>query len=139
MMFPTPLEILMAWLAPLSRRLFAPVLDRLDELEYLIMARADDLVTRLNAATNELASDLRDIRAALQAATEGADAQVAEAVNAVLDRFESPISTLEAMGADQVDPVPAQPVGGQGEDPQPAPEDGAPLADEPGDLDPQDR
>lgn len=132
-MFPTFSELISAYLLPRVRALLAPVLERLDELEYLIMTRADDLVSRLNVATNELASDLRDIRAALEAATQDADAATADAVNAVLDRFESPISTLEAMGADQVDPVPDQPAPTE-------PSDNPPLAEEPGELesDPRD-
>lgn len=131
-MFPTLSELISAYLLPRVRALLAPVLDRLDELEFLIMTRADDLVSRLNVATNELASDLRDIRAALAEATAGSDTKVAQAVNAVLDRFEAPISTLEAMGADQVDPVPDAPAPTE-------PSDNPPLAEEPGDLEPSDQ
>lgn len=126
-MFPTFAELLSAYLLPRVRALLAPVLERLDELEILIMARADDLVSRLNVATNELASDLRDLRDQLEAAIAGADSAVAEAVTGVLDRFESPIATLEAMGADQADPVPDVP----------APDgsaDNPPLSEEPGEL-----
>lgn len=89
------------------RAVMAPVLDRLDRLERLIMVRADDLVARLNVATDELAADLSDIRQALRDALADADAATAAAVTEVLDRFEAPISTLEALGADEADPVPA--------------------------------
>jgi hypothetical protein len=105
-MFPPPLEILMAFLLPLARRLARPVLDRIDELEYSLMARADDLVSRLNTATNDLASDFRDIRSQLQALRDQMDDQVAEQVDDVLDRFEPGIVALEALGADQGNPVP---------------------------------
>lgn len=116
-MFPTPLEILMAWTLNLRRRLLAPVLDAIDEMEARLMTRADELVARLNDATNELASDLRDLRSALEDATAGSDSKVAQAVNAALDGFEGPISALEAMGADQSAPVPDAPAG-------PGPSDG---------------
>lgn len=114
-MFPTPLELIMAWTLNLRRRVLAPVLDRIDELETRLMTRADDLLARFNAATNELASDLRDLRSALEDATAGSDTKVAQAVNAVLDRFDAPITALEELGAD--DQVPAPPTG-------PGPSDG---------------
>ncbi len=136
MMFPTPLEILMSWTLPLLRRLLAPVLDRLDELEFLIMARTDDLLVRLNTATNELASDLQELKAALADATAGSDTKVAQAVNAVLDRFDAPIATLEAMGAVATEPVaPQGPPPSDGGDGIPA---GPIMTDPEPDLDPED-
>ncbi len=92
------------------RWLLAPVLDRLDELENLTVTRADDLIARLNAATDDLAGDLARLRDDLREALAGTDAAADAAVAAVLDRFEQPISRLSALGADEADPVPAPPV-----------------------------
>ena len=119
-MFPSPLEILMAWTLNARRRFLAPVLEVLDEMEARLMTRADDLVARFNAATNDLAGDLREIRAALEEATSGSDSKVAQAVNAVLDRFEAPITALEELGADDQPPTPAGPGPSDGGDGVPA-------------------
>ena len=80
----------------------------LDQQRYITMmgermAATDDLVVRLDAATNELAADL----AALRDEVAGLDAGVAA-------KFEPLVSRLEALGQDPTNPVP---------EPEPSPED----------------
>jgi uncharacterized coiled-coil protein SlyX len=69
--------------------------DRIDQLEEK-MAATDDLVTRLGTATDEIASDLADLRD-----------QVANLDPAIAAKFEPLVARLEAMGQDPADPVPA--------------------------------
>lgn len=76
------------------------------------MSATDDLVTRLGAATDEIASDLADLRDEVS----GGDAAIAA-------KFEPLVSRLEALGADPANPVPDP-------EPQPEPVD-EPPADEP--------
>lgn len=87
----------------------------LDQTEHITMlgvrvTATDDLAARLNAATNELASDLQ----ALRDEVAGLDAGVAA-------KFEPLVSRLEAMGADPADPVPDVPPLPE----PPAPQDGS--------------
>lgn len=68
-----------------------------------LMARTQeftDLVTRLDAATNELASDLQALRDQIANGLSQTD------TDAVLATLDSKIATLEALGADPNNPVP---------------------------------
>lgn len=96
----------------------APWTDHPSELKELrlIVASTQDVVARLNAATDEIASDLSDLRAKL--------ADQDSALAAELDPI---VSRLESMGADPSDPVPA---------PDPAPADPAPS--DGGEVSPED-
>lgn len=82
------------------------VLRRIDHLESR-MSAADNLAARLDAATNELAADLTSVRDALAAAVAGQAQAVQDAVSAELAKLDAPIARLEALGADEADPVPA--------------------------------
>jgi hypothetical protein len=62
------------------------------------MARVDDVIARLGAATDELARDLEALRQ-----------EVAGLDESVAAKFEPLVSRLEAMGADDNDPVPDAP------------------------------
>ena len=67
------------------------------------MTKADDLLalnTRLNTATNEIASDLKALRDSLKGGL-----SAAEADKAIADLTPS-IERLEGLGADPADPVP---------------------------------
>ena len=66
-----------------------------------VMARVDELRTRLAAATDELARDLDDLRGRLAAQDEALAAEL-----------EPMVARLEAMGADPNNPVPDAPVNG---------------------------
>lgn len=95
---------------------------RFNRLENLIMATAEDLAARIDAATNEVADDFAQVRDALSAALADADTATQEAVNAELAKLDAPIARLEALGADPADPVPAvdpAPVA-EGDEPTPA-------------------
>jgi hypothetical protein len=85
------------------RRLWSYVLDQTEHITTIgdvVMARVDELRTRLAAATDELARDLDDLRGRL--------AQQDEALAAELEPM---VSRLEAMGRDPENPVPdAEPV-----------------------------
>lgn len=96
-------------------------------LEKLIMATADALAARIDAATNEVASDLKAVRDRLAAVAAAADTDKQAAVDAALAQLDGPIARLEALGADPADPVPDQPAG-----PVPAPE--VPADDTGGDF-----
>jgi hypothetical protein len=80
------------------KNLWSYALDQTDHITKLgeRMAATDDLVARLDTATNELASDL----AALRDEVANLDAGVAA-------KFEPLVNRLEALGADPADPVPA--------------------------------
>lgn len=82
------------------------VLRRIEHLESRMTA-ADNLAARLDAATNELAADLTSVRDALAAAVAGQAQAVQDAVSAELAKLDAPIARLEALGADEADPVPA--------------------------------
>ncbi len=96
------------------------------------MTTAESLAARIDAATNEVASDLTAVRDALAAALANADASTQEAVNAELAKLDGPIARLEALGADEADPVPAPveyaPAEPAPVDPEPTDEDLPPAA-----------
>jgi hypothetical protein len=72
--------------------------------QFKIMAKQeqfDELLTRLDAATTEIASDLQALRDELAAGT------INDASLATLD---AKIAQLEAMGADPADPIPTDPI-----------------------------
>jgi chromosome segregation ATPase len=96
----------------------------LPRLERIIMTSADNLAARIDAATNELASDLTEVKTALREAVANADAKTRAALEAELAKLDAPIARLEALGADPADPVPA-------------PVDETPV-DEPAPVDPSD-
>lgn len=86
---------------------------RLHRLGRLLMATADDLAARIDAATNAVASDLQTVKDELAAALASDDAAVQAAVDAALGKLDAPIALLESLGADTTNPVP---------DPTPTPE-----------------
>jgi hypothetical protein len=89
------------------------VAEGFNRLESQIMASKEEVLGRLDSATNEVAADLTDLRDRLQQAIVDKDQAVQDAVNAVLGDFDAPISRLEAIGQDPANPVP---------DPEPTPE-----------------
>lgn len=86
----------------------------LNDIRGEIMATAEEFATRLDAATNEVASDLAGVRAELENLRGQVDGAAAAAVDAALAQLDAPIARLEALGQDPQNPVP---------DPEPAPED----------------
>lgn len=91
-------QILAPWVdhSKILRRLDAHSL-KLTEMRKT-MATIDELVVRLGAATDEIASDLDTLRA-----------EVANLDPAVAAKFEPLVARLEALGADPTNPVPDQP------------------------------
>lgn len=71
--------------------------DRISQLEEKVAA-TDDIVARLNTATDEIARDLAALRD-----------QVAGLDPAIAAKFEPLVARLEAMGQDPANPVPAPP------------------------------
>lgn len=68
--------------------------DRIEQLEER-MSTTDDLIVRLNTATDEIAHDLDDLRN-----------QVANVDPAIAAKFEPLVARLEALGQDPANPVP---------------------------------
>lgn len=113
---------------------------RLIGMEKLIMTSAQDLVARLDAATNEIAADLRAARDAALAAAADKDEAVRVAVAEALAPLDAGITRLEVLGQDPADPVPAPAEPAPADDPAPAepeaPADPAPA--DPAPADPSD-
>jgi predicted transcriptional regulator len=63
----------------------------------------NDLIARLNAATNEVASDLSKLREDIKGLLGGVSSAEADAVIASLDEASD---RLEVVGADPTDPIP---------------------------------
>lgn len=102
------LSLLHAFLLGLSTSPAPPasVLAAITALQEDLMSQKEALAAlsaRLNAATNEIAKDLQDLRQKV------ADGTVSEADMGPLDRT---IATLEALGKDPADPVPSSPTEG---------------------------
>lgn len=96
---------------------------RLTRLENIIMATAEDLAARIDAATNEVASDLKAVRDELAAVAAAAEVDKQAAVDAALAKLDAPIARLEALGADPADPVPApEPADEPADEPAPTPD-----------------
>jgi molybdopterin converting factor small subunit len=94
------------------RHIVAELPRRFALLEEKIMATKDEVLSRLDTATNEVANDLSDLRSRLEQAVADKDQAVRDAVNDVLSGFDAPISRLEQLGQDPSNPVP---------DPEPTP------------------
>lgn len=92
---------------------------QLDRMESLIMTSAQNLAARLDAATNEIARDLQAARDAALAAVADKDEAVRTAVEEALEPLDAGVARLEAMGADEANPVPDAPAA----EPTPAVED----------------
>ena len=91
-----------------------------ETLKELIMATADEVVSRLDAATNEVAADLTSLRDELAQVLADQDVEKQAAVDAALAKFDAPIARLEALGADPSNPDPeghTEPGDGSGEVP----------------------
>jgi hypothetical protein len=91
------------------RHIVAELPRRFALLEETLMATKDEVLGRLDSATNEVANDLSDLRSRLEQAVADKDQAVQDAVNAVLGDFDGPISRLEQLGQDPSNPVPDQP------------------------------
>jgi molybdopterin converting factor small subunit len=91
------------------RHIVAELPRRFALLEEKIMATKDEVLSRLDTATNEVANDLSDLRSRLEQAVADKDQAVRDAVNDVLSGFDAPISRLEQLGQDPSNPVPDQP------------------------------
>lgn len=76
-------------------------------LERAIMATANELVAAFNAATDEVAADLEDLRDQLRQAVADKDQAVQDAVEQVLAQFDQPLTRLQQLGADPDEPIPA--------------------------------
>jgi hypothetical protein len=115
------------------------------DLKGHVMATADELVARLDAATNEISEDLQEVRDDLAAALAGVEHAKRAAVDEALAKLDGPIARLEAMGADPADPVPGEgggeadtapggipavPAGGEAGAPEEPVDDAAPESDE---------
>lgn len=79
--------------------------DRIAELENK-MAATDDMIARLNTATDEIARDLSDLRD-----------QVAGLDPAIAAKFEPLVARLEAMGQDPTNPLSTDPTPAPGPTP----------------------
>lgn len=93
----------------------AALVQKISSLEGQLMATADEFATRLNTATDEIASDLQALRAQLQTVRDEIPAAQQVAVDEALAKLNAPIARLEALGQDPANPVP---------DPEPTPEPG---------------
>lgn len=111
----------MSWLADRISYLAAPWRDLSDvqaqitrlqiqhsEMRSQIMATAEEYAARLDAATNEVASDLQSVRDELAALRDGLEVDKQAAVDAALVHLDAPIARLEALGQDPADPVPGE-------------------------------
>lgn len=67
---------------------------------------AHELQVALNAATDEVANDLTDLREAVAAAVADKDEAVQTAVQEALAGFEAPIARLHALAQDPENPAP---------------------------------
>jgi hypothetical protein len=94
---------------------------RFARLEGLIMASAADVARRIDAATNEVASDLQAARDALQSLRDSVETDKQAAVDQALGSLDTSISRLEELGRDPQNPVPDPGTGGGTE---PTPSDG---------------
>lgn len=88
------------------------ILRKIDSLRGFIMATADELIAAFGAATDEVAADLQTVKDELAAAVADKDQAVQDAVNAALAGFDAPLARLQALGADNANPVPAPADGG---------------------------
>jgi hypothetical protein len=73
------------------------------------MASAAEYAARVDAATNELASDLSAIRDRLAAVEQASEADKQAAVDAALAELDGPISRLESLGRDDAPAEPESP------------------------------
>lgn len=69
-----------------------------------VMATAAEYAARVDAATSELANDLKAVRDRLTAVEAAAEGDKQAAVDAALAELDGPISRLEALGRDEVTP-----------------------------------
>lgn len=93
------------------------------DLKEYVMSAAENYVARLNAATDDIAGDLRTIRDQLANVQAASESEKAAAVDAALAQFEGPIARLESLGRDESNPVPEQP--SEPSPVEPGPEDAA--------------
>lgn len=105
---PEDLDLQLA-IAKTRRELENHITTHCARLENLIVTSAQDLVARLDAATNEIAADLQAARDAAITAVAGKDQAVQEAVAAALAPIDAGVARLEALGQDPADPVPTDP------------------------------
>jgi predicted nucleic acid-binding Zn-ribbon protein len=97
----------------------AALSQKIHNLEGNLMATAEEFATRLNTATDEIASDLQALRDQLQSVRDEIPAAQQAAVDAALTKLDAPIARLEALGQDPQNPVP--------DDEQPTPEPAPPT------------
>ena len=100
----------------------AALVQKIVDMEGALMATAEEFATRLNTATDEIASDLQALRDALQAVRDEIPAAQQAAVDSALAQLDAPIARLEALGQDPANPIP-----GDGGGEQPAPVDPTPV------------
>jgi hypothetical protein len=96
----------------------AALVQMISDMEGRLMATAEEFATRLNTATDEIASDLQALRDQLQSVRDEIPAAQQAAVDSALAQLDAPIARLEALGQDPANPVPDS----GGTEPQPAPE-----------------
>lgn len=82
----------------------------LKELRMQMAHDAAALVSAFNAATDEVANDLNTLKDQLRAAVADKDEAVRTAVEEALSGFDAPLARLQALGADETDPVPGEDV-----------------------------
>jgi predicted nucleic acid-binding Zn-ribbon protein len=87
----------------------AALAQKMTQMEGTLMATAEEFASRLDTATNEIASDLQALRDQLQAVRDEIPAAQQAAVDSALAQLDAPIARLEALGQDPADPVPAEP------------------------------
>jgi heme oxygenase len=91
----------------------AALTQMIHDLKESLMASVEDVVSRLNTATTEIAGDLQALRDQLQSVRDEIPAAQQAAVDSALTQLDAPIARLEALGQDPSNPVP---------DPTPTPE-----------------
>ena len=116
----------------------AALTQMISDMEGRLMATAEEFATRLNTATDEIASDLQALRDQLQSVRDEIPAAQQAAVDSALALLDGPIERLEALGQDPQNPIPSD---GGGEpqpeptpDPEPAPSPEPAPADGSGDV-----
>lgn len=90
----------------------AALVQMIQDLGGQLVATAEEFATRLNTATDEIASDLQALRDQLQSVRDEIPAAQQAAVDSALALLDAPIARLEALGQDPTNPVP---------DPEPTP------------------
>lgn len=85
---------------PVAAGMLGQILTELRDLKMSAKQQFDELNAKLDAATDEIAKDLKDLRDQLK------DGMTSQEVQEVRDTLTAKITRLEEMGKDPADPIP---------------------------------